>query len=142
VKAVTLIFFVLKERKRLPPHLRLETVTPTETDKAITTLEQENKELKDQIENLETTMQKIYQKVFHEKIELEEQKKWEEKWEKEHPEQVERLERQINEHVEAVREEEYLAKNPEERKRREQQEKNLIAEYVKQLEEHSEDIER
>jgi len=55
--------------------LRLETATPTETDKAITTLEQENKELKDQIENLETTMQKIYQKVFHEKIELEEQKK-------------------------------------------------------------------
>ena len=122
--------------------MRLETVTPTETDKAITTLEQENRELKDQIKNLETTMQKIYQKVFHEKIELEEQKKWEEKWEKEHPEQVERLERQINEHVEAVREEEYLAKNPEERKRREQQEKNLIAEYVKQLEEHSEDIER
>ena len=30
-------------------HLRLETGTPTETEKAITTLEQENRELKDPI---------------------------------------------------------------------------------------------
>jgi len=50
------------------PHLRLETATPTETDMAIITLEQENKELKDQIENLETTMQKIYKKVFRDEI--------------------------------------------------------------------------
>jgi len=46
VKAVTLIFFVLTEDKineseKAMPHLRLETATPTETEKAITTLEQE-----------------------------------------------------------------------------------------------------
>ena len=40
------------------PHLRLETATPTETEKAITILEQENSELKDRIEGLEPIMKK------------------------------------------------------------------------------------
>jgi len=53
--------------KRLMSHVKHET-TPTETEKAITTAEQENSELKDKIENLESIIQKIYHKVFREKI--------------------------------------------------------------------------
>jgi hypothetical protein len=53
--------------KRLMSHVKHET-TPTETEKAITTVEQENSELKDKIENLEVIIQKIYHKVFREKI--------------------------------------------------------------------------
>ena len=107
------------------PHLRLETATPTETDKAITTLEEENRELKNQIERLETIMQKMYQKVFHEEIVKEE----DEKWEKEHPEHFEQIEQLYEQHKEMCRnEEEYLAKHPEERKRREEEAKKLVEE--------------
>ena len=106
------------------PHLRLETATPTETDKAITTLEEENRELKDQIGRLETVMQKMYQKVFHEEIEQEE-----EKWKKEHLEYFEQIEQMYEHHQEKCRrEEEYLAKHPEERKRREEEAKKLAEE--------------
>ena len=115
------------------PHLRLETATPTETDKAITTLEEENRELKDQIERLETTMQKIYQKVFHEKIVQEEHEKYLE----EHPEIAERDEQLYKQHLETLRkDEEFLAKHQEERKRREKEQKKQSEEYEKYLEEH------
>jgi len=104
------------------PHLRLETATPTETDKAITTLEQENKELKDQIERLETVMKKMYKKVFREEIEREE----DERWEKEHPEHLEQIEQMYEQYKEMCRkEEEYLAKHPEERKRRKEEARKL-----------------
>ena len=119
------------------PHLRLETATPTETDKAITTLEEENRELKDQIERLETTMQKIYQKVFHEKIVQEEHEKYLE----EHPEIAERDEQLYKQHLETLRkDEEFLAKHQEERKRREKEQKKQSEEYEKYLEEHEEQI--
>ena len=48
-------------------HVKHET-TPTETEKAITTVEKENSELKGRIENLEAIIQKIYHKVFREKL--------------------------------------------------------------------------
>jgi len=117
------------------PFLRLETATPTETEKTITTLKQENKELKDQIENLETTMHKIYQKVFHEEIE---QEKIDESLEY----NVHASGQYMDDYEEMRRkEEEYLAKHPEERKRREEQAEKREAEFMKYLEEHSEEIE-
>ena len=120
------------------PHMRLATATPTETDKAITLLEQENRELKDKIENLESMMEKMYQKVFPQEIEEDRVDKLLE----DHPEYLGHCEYQIDELKEMRRkEDEYLAKHPEERKRRELQERYLIEEYVKHLEEHSEDIE-
>jgi len=81
VKAGTHIFFVLKQRKnngnkKAMPHLGLEAATPTETEKAITALEEENRELKDHITRLEDVMQKMYQKVFHEEIQQEEHEKF------------------------------------------------------------------
>jgi len=110
--------------------------TPTETEKAITTLEQENRELKNQIERLETIMQKMYQKVFHEEIVKEE----DEKWEKEHPEHFEQM---YEQHKEMCRnEEEYLAKHPEERKRREEEAKKQAEEYEKYLEGHEAEFEK
>ena len=117
------------------PFLRLETATPTEAEKAITTLKQENRELKDQIENLETTMQKIYQKVFREEIEQKEIEKFME-------ESAPRREQLRKEREEKRRkEEEYLAKHPEERKRREEQAQKQDEYVMKYLEEHSEEIE-
>ena len=120
------------------PHLRLETATPTETDKAITTLEEENRELKNQIERLETIMQKMYQKVFHEEIVKEE----DEKWEKEHPEHFEQIEQMYEQNKERCwKEEECLAKHPEERKRREEEAKKQAEEYEKYLEGHEAEFE-
>lgn len=58
----------LYEEKAMP-HLRLETSTPTETDKAIVALEQENQELQTRLENMEGVLQKMYKKIFHEVIE-------------------------------------------------------------------------
>jgi hypothetical protein len=116
------------------PFLRLETATPTEAEKAITTLKQENRELRDQIENLETTIHKIYQKVFHEEIE-------QEKIDKMIEEHMRASEQQIEDHEEKLRKEEYLAKHPEERERLEEQNKKRGAELMKYLEEHSEEIE-
>jgi len=102
--------------KRLMPYLRIETATSTETDKAITTLKQENRELKEQIGKLEIIMEKIHNKVFHEKIESKEYKKMLQL----SPGYVELCERAIYEHEERVRkEEEYLARNPEARAIRE-----------------------
>ena len=120
------------------PHLRLETATPTETDKSITSLEEENRELKDKIEKLETMMEKMYQKVFPQEIDEDLTHKLIE----DHPECLEHHEYTINELKEMRRkEDEYLTKHPEERKRREQKEQYLMEEYVKHLEEHSEDLE-
>jgi len=117
------------------PFLRLETATPTEAEKAITTLKQENRELRDQIENLETIMHKIYQKVFHEEIEQEETDEAFEEF-------VRKSQQWIDDYEETRRkEEEYLAKHPEERKRREEQDKKREAEIMKYLEEHAEEIE-
>ena len=121
------------------PYLRLENATRTKTDKAIITLEQENRELKVQIEKLETTMQKMYQKVFHEEIEQEK----EEKYLDEHPEISEKCEREIKAYEEMRREEEeYLAKHPEELKRQAEKDKKIIEEYEKYLEEHAEQVEQ
>jgi site-specific recombinase XerC len=117
------------------PFLRLETATPTEAEKAITTLKQENKELKEQIENLETTMHKIYQKVFHEEIEREKIDKSLEKHMRESSQWMEDYDEMRR------KEEEYLEKHPEERKRREEQAQKQEAEFMKYLEEHAEEIE-
>ncbi len=117
------------------PFLRLETATPTEAEKAIITLKQENKELRDQIENLETTMYKIYQKVFHEEIEQEEPDEAFEEFMRESHQWIDDYEETRR------KEEEYLAKHPEERKRREEQDKKREAEIRKYLEEHREEIE-
>jgi integrase len=119
------------------PHLRLETATPTENDRAIITLEQENRELKNKIENLETMMKKMYHKVFDHEIEQE----YVDKLIDENREHFECEHQQIIDYEEMQRkEEEYLANHPEERKRRKQEE-DLIKDYVQQLEEHSADIE-
>ncbi|MHA2315572.1 MAG: tyrosine-type recombinase/integrase [Candidatus Hermodarchaeia archaeon] len=117
------------------PFLRLETATPTETEKVFTTLKQENRELRDQIENLETVMQKIYQKVFHEEIEQEKIDKLLEEDARSREQEIEKLETTLG------KEEEYLAKHPEERKRLEEQEEKREAELMKYLEEHAEEIE-
>jgi len=120
------------------PHLRIETATPTETDKSINSLQEENRKLKDKIEKIETMMEKMYQKVFAQEIEEDRIDKMIE----DHPECLEHHEYTIDEIKEMRRkEDEYLAKHPEERKRREQEEEYLMAEYIKQLEEHSEDLE-
>ena len=117
------------------PLLRLETSSPLETEKAITSLEQENRELKGQIEKLEKIMERMYQKVFHENIAEEDHEKWLE-------ENAELLERESIEHEKALREEEkYLDKHPEERKRREEQDRQNYEEYLKYLEDHAEEIE-
>ena len=117
------------------PFLRLETSSPLETEKAITTLEQENRELKNQIKRLENTMGKIYQKVFNEKTAEEEHEKWLE-------ENAELIEAEAKEHEEALREEEeYLNKHPEKRKRREEQDRLNYEEWLKYLRDHVEEIE-
>jgi len=117
------------------PFLRLETSNPLETEKAITTLEQENRELKNQIKKLEDTMGKIYAKVFHEKTAEEEYKRWLE-------ENSEKIEEDALEHEEFLRrEEEYLKKHPEERKRREEQDRKTTEEFLKYLNEHPEEFE-
>jgi hypothetical protein len=117
------------------PFLRLETTSPLETEKAITTLEQENRELKNQIEKLESTMKKIYLKVFEDKIGEEAHEKWLE----EHAEELEKEER---EHEKFLRAEEvYLAKHPEERRRREKENKELDNAYLQYLKDHAEEIE-
>jgi site-specific recombinase XerC len=120
------------------PHLRLETATPTETDKAITTLEEENRVLKEQIQRLESVMGKMYQKVFREEIQQEEY----EKYLDEHPEIEEDNDQMYKQHLEMLRnDEEFLAKHPEERKRREEQAKRQDEEYEKYLEEHEAQLE-
>jgi site-specific recombinase XerC len=117
------------------PFLRLETSSPLETEKAITTLEQENRELKNQLKKLEATMDKIYFKVFREKIEEEEREKWIE-------EHADKLEKEDREHEEFLREEEeYLASHPEERKRREKEEKERDEAYLQYLKDHTKEIE-
>jgi site-specific recombinase XerC len=93
------------------PHMRLETATPTETEKAISDLKQENKKLKDM-------MQKIYQKVFREEIEHEKFRKWEE----EHAEEIEQQEKRAEEH------DKWLKEHPEGRK-----ESKLSEEDIKRL---------
>ncbi len=122
------------------PHLRFETATPTETYKAITILEQENRELKDKIEKIENVMEKMYHKVFGQEIE---QEKFD-KWINEKPKYFECTHQTVDYKEMCRKEEEYLAKHPEERKRREEQEKkdsNLIVDYMKELEKHIVDIE-
>jgi len=117
------------------PFLRLEASSPLETEKAITTLEKENRELKNHIKRLEDTMEKIYQKVFNEEIAKEEYEKWLE-------DNAGLLEVEHKEHEEARKEEEeYLDKHPEERRRREEQNRKNYEEYMKYLEEHPEEIE-
>lgn len=116
------------------PFLRLETSSPLETEKAITTLEQENRELKNQIKRLENTIGKIYQKVF-EKTEEEEHEKWCE-------EHAEEIEKENREHEQFLREEEeYLAKHPEERRRREKENNERDEAYLQYLKDHAEEIE-
>ncbi len=96
------------------PFLRLETSDPLETENAITSMKQENRELKDQIKKLEGTMQKIYRRVFHEKTVQEEH----DLWLKEHPEFFKEVKEQSKEINEIIREEEeYYKKHPEERKK-------------------------
>ena len=50
--------------KKAMPFLRLETADPLETENAITSMKQENKELKNKITELENMMKKIYSKVY------------------------------------------------------------------------------
>ena len=120
------------------PHLRLETATPTETYRAITTLEQENRDLKDKIEKLENMMEKIYQKVFPQEMD-------EDHFEKmmdDHPEYLGHCEYQKDELKEMRRkQDEDYEKHPEELKMLELQDTIQIEEYVKYLEEHSESLE-
>lgn len=113
------------------PFLRLETSSPLETEKAITTLEQENRELRDQIKGLESMMQRIYDRVFAEKIE-------EEAIEKLLDENSEN-DGQIEETIR--KDEEYLAKHPEERKRREEEERRFEEDYEKYVEDNKEKFE-
>jgi len=101
-------------KEKAMPFLRLETSDPLETENAITTMKQENKKLKNQIVELENMMKKIYSRVFYEKTEQEEQKKWL----KENPEVVKQLEEQQKEYKEILeKEEEYFEKHPEEGKK-------------------------
>jgi hypothetical protein len=116
------------------PFLRLETSSPLETEQAITELERENRKLRAQIETLQGTMEKIHEKVFREKIEDQTLEKAQENWEKEHPHDAEKFERMIE------REEKYLAEHPEERKKREEEDKKQEAEFEKYLKENPEDI--
>lgn len=117
-------------------YLKFETATPTETIKTQQRIEQENKDLKDQIEKLEAIIQKIYEKVFHEEIKYERQEK-----------QVEEYEKYCEEHPEEVQEqamkqrEEYEKKYPIEQKRMKQFEQQ-IEEYEKYYEEHPEELEK
>jgi hypothetical protein len=120
------------------PHLRIETATPTETDKAISVLEQENKELKNKINDLENMMEKIIKKVFPQEIEEDRIDRMIE----EGTITCEMGQLSVDEHkAMRRREDEYLASHPEERKKREEHEKYLIEEYVKHLEEETKDIE-
>ena len=117
------------------PFLRLETTSPLETEKAITTLEQENRELKNQIKKLGATIEKIYSKVFEEKNEEEMHDQW-------LTENAEEMEREEKRHEEFLRaEEEYLAKHPEERKRREEEQKDIDDAYAQYMKDHAEEIE-
>ena len=117
------------------PFLRLETTSPLETEKAITTLEQENRELKNQIKKLGATIEKIYSKVFEEKNEEEMHDQW-------LTENAEEMEREEKRHEEFLRaEEEYLAKHPEERKRREEEQKDVDDAYAQYMKDHAEEIE-
>lgn len=128
-------FYRKKYAKEAMPHLRLEKPTPSKTEETINTIKQENRELKDQIENLEFTMQKIYQKVFHEEIE----QKRNEKWLEEHSEELEEQDKIIEKHYR--KQEEYLKKHPRERKRQEEEKKKRDEQFMKYLEEHSKEIE-
>ena len=116
------------------PHLRLETATPTETDKAIISLEQENRELKDQIERLESVMEKMYQKVFRDEFEQEE-----ETLKKEHPEHFDKIEKM---YAQKRKEEDYSAKHPEERRKLEEQAEKEYEEFKESLEETETEFER
>lgn len=78
------------------PHLRIETTTPTDADKAITELRQENKKLKD-------IMQKIYEKVFPQEIACEKVEREMDEYTKyynEHPEEFEKEFKQPKEEAE------------------------------------------
>jgi len=142
VKAGTHIFFVLKQRKnngnkKAMPHLGLEAATPTETEKAITALEEENRELKDHITRLEASCKKCTKRSSMKKFNKKNMKNLEE-----HPEIDERDEQMYKQHQEMLRKDkEFLAKHPEERKRREKERKKQNEEYEKYLEEHEEQIE-
>ena len=127
----------LYEEKAMP-HLRLETSTPTETDKAIISLEQENRELKEKLGNLESLMEKMYEKVFPHEL----QEDRIDQWIVDHPEYIPQCE-YTNDEINEMRrkQKEYDAKHPEERKRREEAESARIEEYAQYLEEHSKNLE-
>ncbi len=123
----------LYEEKAMP-HLRLETSTPTETDKAIVALEQENQELQTRLEKMEGVLQKMYKKIFHDMIE---DRKAEEMIKNSYFEQHE------DEYERWMREqEEYLDSHPEARKKKEMEEKRLLEKSERYWEEHSEELEQ
>jgi site-specific recombinase XerC len=117
------------------PFLRLETSNPLETEKAITSLEQENRDLQNKIKKLEDMMEKIYLRVFQEKNEEEAFEKLLEEHNKESEKEDEEQEKFLRE------EEEYLAKHPEERKRRDEAQKAIDEAYSQYLKDHAEEIE-
>jgi hypothetical protein len=121
------------------PHLGIETPIHIETDKAISTLEQENKELKEKIHDLETKMETMYQRVFPKEIEQDRIDKMIE----DHTNHLEHCTYEVDELKQSRRKEEkYLTETPEERKKREQEEISWIQEYVRSMDEHSEDLEQ